>query len=180
MTAAPTPPDLTLTRRRLLLAGLALGVITPAQATGYGLAVVDPAVDAAQVNALLSTGALARQTSLLALRSPNPDIRHFARSEIAEQRGMARAVTGTPDPAIPLGRRGTAILAEAQSLPPSLPADQLYVARQIEGHQRLLALASTYARAGADPDVAAVARGSIPLIRLHLSVLSTLNGALVG
>ena len=165
------------TRRRLLLAGLALGLISPTQVASaqgrFG--------DEAQVNALLVTGGLALQTSAVALqRSPNPDVRAFARSEIAEQRQISAAITGSPRPAVPLGPRAAAILAEAESLPGGLAFDQVYVRRQIEGHRQLRALAGTYAADGGDPEIAAVAQGALPLIQLHLATLRRLDQALVG
>lgn len=175
-----TPLDLS--RRHVLFAALALGVISPAVARAHGFGpAVSPDADAGQVDALLATGALALKTSLIALRrSPNPDVRDFARSEIAEQRGISRAITGSPEANVPLGRRGAAILAEAQSASPGLAADHLYVVRQIEGHRLLLAYAQGYAAQGADPEVAGIARGALPLIKLHLSILNGLNSALSG
>lgn len=163
-------------RRKLLFAGLALGVVTPAQALNGRYAAGGVPPDAAEIDALLATGSLALQTSLVAVQtSPNPDVRAFAQSEIAEQRGIAAAITGAPRPA-PLTPRGAAILAEAQSLPPGLTADRVYVRRQIEGHQQLHALARGYAAQGADPAIAEVARGSLPLIRTHLAILRRLTG----
>jgi putative membrane protein len=170
-----------LSRRHVLFAALAVGVITPATAKARGLGPQSSGPDAGQVRALLATGALALKTSLIALRrSPNPDVREFARSEIAEQRGISRAITGSSEANVPLGRRGTAILAEAQSAPPGLPADRLYVVRQIEGHRLLLAYAQGYSARGADPEVAGIARGAVPLIKLHLSILNGLHGSLHG
>ena len=164
-------------RRKILLAGLTFGLITPAQITSaqarFG--------DEAQVNALLATGGLALRTSVVALqRSPNPDVRSFARSEIAEQRQISAAITGSPRPAVPLGPRAAAILAEAESLPGGLAFDRVYVRQQIDGHRQLLALARTYAATGADPEIAAVAQGALPLIRLHLSILRRLDRNLIG
>ncbi len=172
-------PDLS--RRHVLLAALAVGVITPAAARAHGFDPRGSHADAGQVRALLATGALALKTSLIALRrSPNPEVREFARSEVAEQRGISRAITGSAEANVPLGRRGAAILAEARSAPPGLPADQLYVLRQIEGHRLLLAYAQGYAARGADPEVAGIARGALPLIKLHLSILNGLHGSLHG
>lgn len=160
-------------RRKFLLAGLAFGLITPAQALSGRRA-----PDAAEVNALLATGSLALLTSLIALQtSPNQEVRAFANSEIAEQRGISAAITGSPGPG-PVTARGAAIIAEAQSLPPGLVADQVYVRRQIEGHRQLLALARGYASHGADRQIAAVARGGLPLIRTHLAILRRLNSTL--
>jgi putative membrane protein len=170
-----------LSRRHVLFAAMAVGVITPAAAKAHGLSHQGFDPDAGQVRALLATGALALKTSVIALRrSPNPDLREFARSEIAEQRGISRAITGAAEANVPLGRRGAALLAEAQSAPPGLPADRLYIVRQIEGHRLLLAYAQGYAAQGADPEVAGIARRALPLIKLHLSILNGLHGSLHG
>ena len=159
-------PDIA--RRRLLLAGLALGVITPAEAQSMRNRLrPDPAE-----MALLSTGTLAYVTSVHALQvSRNPDVQRFAQSEIAEQQGISQAVTGSPTPNAPLTPEGRAILAEARQTPPPA-ADRLYIGRQIQGHQQLYALATSYAANGPDRRVAAIAQSAVPLIQNHLGILN--------
>lgn len=165
-------------RRKLLLAGLAFGLVSPAQALSGRYAAGGLPPDAAEIDTLLATGSLALQTSVVAVRtSPNPEVRAFAQSEISEQRGIGAAITGSSRPA-PLTPRGGAILAEAQSLPPGLGADRVYVRRQIDGHRQLQVLARGYAAGGADPAVAEIARRSLPLIRTHLAILRRLTGEL--
>jgi putative membrane protein len=161
------PAEPSLVRRRILLTGLAFGLVTSAEATFAGLP-PSGVPDEAYVGGALTRGALAIRTSLLArARSPNPEIRRFAASEIAEQDAIAAQIGVKPL----FTRREFALLAEQDALPPGLEFDRIYVHRQIEGHRELLALNTAYARSGHDPHLVHIARGALPLIRTHLAVL---------
>ena len=164
-----------LVRRRILLGAIAFGVATPASATfGPGPAGMP---DEAFVAGAITTGGLALQTSLIArAKSPNPDVRAFAQSEINEQTFVAETLGAAPA----FGRRERALIARHRALPGGLGFDRFYVANQIVGHQELLALNSAYARSGADPELRGLSRQTLPLIRTHLAALGDLRGALVG
>ena len=163
-----------LVRRRILLGALAFGVASPARATfgpQYGGVPAE-----AFVAGLITTGSLALQTSLIArAKSPNPDVRAFAQSEINEQTSIAQSLGVAPM----IGRREAILIARHRRLPAGLGFDRFYVRNQIAGHQELFALNSTYARSGADPQLRALSREVLPLIRTHLSVLSEFRAGLV-
>ena len=170
-------PDLV--RRRILLTGLALGLVTPASATYGRLAGPGGVPDEQFVADALTVGALALETSHIArARSPNPDVRAFARSEINEQRGIAASLSGTGIAPV-LGRREAAMIERHRALPPGLAFDRTYVRGKIMGHRELFAVNAAYARSGDEPELVAVARGALPLIRRHLGILNGIDASLV-
>ena len=56
--------------------------------------------------------------------------------------------------------------------------DALFVQTQLMGHQEAYAVHSNYAQNGDDPALRRVARGALPLIRLHMAQLERLQGSM--
>jgi predicted outer membrane protein len=68
------------------------------------------------------------------------------------------------------------MIARIQSTAPGPQYDALFVQTQLMGHQEAYAINSNYAQSGDDPALRRVARGALPLIRLHISQLSRMQG----
>lgn len=178
-----------LVRRRILLTGLAFGLVSPAMAQSVPPVTGSPLSDDLYQGRALSTGSLALETSRIALnRSPSPAVRAFAQEEINEQLGLRQAYasagisTGsTPrvaaDTAVGLNARDAAILQLHQTGSAGTPFDKLYVGTQVDGHRELRLLNQTYAANGADPTLVSIARQALPLIDRHLAILQDINNA---
>ena len=72
------------------------------------------------------------------------------------------------------------MIARIQSTAPGPQYDALFVQAQLMGHQEAYAIHSSYAQSGDDPALRRVARGALPLIRLHISQLSRMQGMMGG
>jgi len=124
----------------------------------------------------LRIGSLALQTSQLAQsRARGYRVREFADFEVAEQTTIAQIIresTGlTPPPPDPMARDVMARLQNARGA----DFERAYVAAQIDGHQKLLAVQDRYLSVGRDPGmrhVAMLARGQI---NEHLRLLSDIR-----
>jgi predicted outer membrane protein len=68
--------------------------------------------------------------------------------------------------------------AQLQSLPPGPQYDASFVQAQLMGHQEAYALHSSYAQNGDDPALRRIARGALPLLRLHISQLTRMQGSM--
>ncbi|AWB22163.1 DUF4142 domain-containing protein [Methylobacterium currus] len=53
--------------------------------------------------------------------------------------------------------------------------DAAFVSASLQGHQEAMMIHGTYARSGEDPALRRIARGALPLIRLHISQLSQMQ-----
>jgi len=178
-----------LVRRRILFTGLMFGLVSPAFAQSVPPVTGSPLSDDLYQGRALSTGTLALETSRIALaKSPSPAVRAFAQEEINEQlafrQAFARAATTTGSvPRVPAGdaaglsSRDATILQLHQTGSAGTPFDKLYVGTQVDGHRELRLLNQTYAENGAEPALAAIAAGALPLIDRHLAILQDLNNA---
>jgi putative membrane protein len=177
-----------LVRRRILLTGLAFGLVSPAMAQSVPPVTGSPLSDDLYQGRALSTGSLALETSRIALaKSPSPAVRAFAQEEINEQLALRQAyaaattTTGsTPRlsaDAAGLSGRDATVLQLHQTGSAGTPFDKLYVGTQIDGHRELRLLNQTYAANGSDPTLAGIARQALPLIDRHLAILQDLNNA---
>ncbi len=178
-----------LVRRRILLTGLMFGLVSPALAQSVPPVTGSPLSDDLYQGRALSTGTLALETSRIALaKSPSPAVRAFAQEEINEQlafrQAFAQAATTTGSvPRVPAGdaaglsSRDATILQLHQTGSAGTPFDKIYIGTQVDGHRELRLLNQTYAANGAEPALAAIAAGALPLIDRHLAILQDLNNA---
>ncbi|MGH1588685.1 DUF4142 domain-containing protein [Methylobacterium phyllosphaerae] len=68
------------------------------------------------------------------------------------------------------------ILSQLTAMPPGPQYDATFVADSLQGHQEALAINGSYAQSGEDPGLRRIARGALPLINLHISQLSQMQG----
>lgn len=72
------------------------------------------------------------------------------------------------------------ILSQLTAMPPGPQYDATFVANSLQGHQEALAIHGSYAQSGEDPGLRRIARGALPLINLHISQLSRMQGRTAG
>lgn len=72
------------------------------------------------------------------------------------------------------------ILSQLTAMPPGPQYDATFVADSLHGHQEALAIHGSYAQSGEDPGLRRIAQGALPLIRLHISQLSQMQGRMGG
>lgn len=159
--------------RNLLLGALAIGV--PGQALAQAMAQMG---DAERMHATdtLRVGSLALQTSQIAqTKAQKPKVKEFAGFEVTEQTTIAQIINETS------GLTPPAPDAEARAVMERLQAarggafDTAYIAAQIDGHQKLLAIQERYLSTGRNPHmrhVAMLARGQI---KEHLQLLNDMR-----
>ena len=67
------------------------------------------------------------------------------------------------------------ILAQLSGMQPGPQYDAAFVNASLQGHQEAMAIHGSYAESGEDPGLRRIARGALPLIRLHLSQLANVQ-----
>ncbi len=72
------------------------------------------------------------------------------------------------------------MIARIQSTAPGPQYDALFVQTQLMGHHEAYAVHSNYAQSGDDPALRRVARGTLPLLRLHISQLTRMQSMMGG
>ena len=72
------------------------------------------------------------------------------------------------------------ILSQLTAMAPGPQYDATFVADSLQGHQEALAIHGSYAQSGEDPGLRRIARGALPLIQLHISQLSQMQGRAAG
>ncbi|RVU15031.1 DUF4142 domain-containing protein [Methylobacterium oryzihabitans] len=72
------------------------------------------------------------------------------------------------------------IQAQLAGLQPGPQYDATFVGASLQGHQEALAIHGSYAESGEDPNLRRIARGALPLIRLHISQLSQMQRMMGG
>jgi predicted outer membrane protein len=72
------------------------------------------------------------------------------------------------------------MIARIKSMAPGPQYDAAFVNTQLMGHQEAYAIHSSYAQTGDDPALRRIARGALPLIRLHIAQLNRLQGSMGG
>ncbi|MDB5512436.1 MAG: hypothetical protein JWR08_1919 [Enterovirga sp.] len=93
--------------------------------------------------------------------------------------GTAAAAAGTlfglaPDQMTSDAQKA-AIVSQIRAMPPGPAFDATFVQIQLQGHQEAYAIHSGYAQNGDDPALRRVARGALPLLRLHISQLTRMQ-----
>lgn len=87
--------------------------------------------------------------------------------------GAAGAVLGGV-PMTPDGQKAQ-MVAQLQATPAGPSFDAAFVEAQLMGHKEALAIHGTYAQSGDNPALRRVARGALPLIRLHIAQLTRMQ-----
>lgn len=90
--------------------------------------------------------------------------------------GAVGTVLGVPPGAMTSDAQKAEMAGRLRAMPPGPDFDGMYVQAQLMGHQEALAIHGSYAQSGDDPGLRRVARSALPLIRLHISQLSRMQG----
>ncbi|MDN3569830.1 DUF4142 domain-containing protein [Methylobacterium longum] len=96
--------------------------------------------------------------------------------------GVAGGVLGIalPPSGMTTDAQKAQILSQLSAMPPGPQYDATFVANSLQGHQEALAIHGSYAQSGEDPGLRRIARGALPLINLHISQLSQIQGRMGG
>jgi predicted outer membrane protein len=96
--------------------------------------------------------------------------------------GVAGGVLGIAPPpgGMTTDAQKAQILSQLTAMPPGPQYDATFVADSLQGHQEALAIHGSYAQSGEDPGLRRIARGALPLINLHISQLSQMQGRAAG
>lgn len=94
--------------------------------------------------------------------------------------GTAGAIVGGALGPMTSDAQKAQFVAQIRDMPPGPGFDAAFVNAQLMGHQEALALHGTYAQSGDDPVLRRVARGALPLIRLHISQLTRMQRMMGG
>jgi putative membrane protein len=78
--------------------------------------------------------------------------------------------SGLPTTPPPMAADKQAMLTELQSKQ-GADFDRTYMAQQTQAHREALALQSSYAMGGADPNLKAAASQIVPVVKMHISML---------
>ena len=87
-------------------------------------------------------------------------------------------VLGVPAGAMTTPDQKAQMVAQIQSMPAGPQFDATFVNTQLMAHQEAYALHSSYAQNGDDPMLRRIARGALPLLRLHISQLTRLQASM--
>jgi putative membrane protein len=118
-------------------------------------------------------------------QSQNPRVRAFAQQMIdahtRTQQDICTAATasGLAPPPLAMSSDQAALLSALQSLR-GTDFDQAYARQQVLAHDQALAVEQSYAAAGTDPNLTALARVGTPLIQHHLEMAQQIRSALGG
>jgi len=96
--------------------------------------------------------------------------------------GVAGGVLGIAPPpgGMTTDAQKAQILSQLTARAPGPQYDATFVAVSLQGHQEALAIHGSYAQSGEDPGLRRIARGALPLIQLHISQLSQMQGRAAG
>jgi putative membrane protein len=162
-----------LMERRHVILGMAAASLLPVAgqtfAQGNG-------IEKDKLKALMG-GDFATATSELATtKAKNRMVKTFAELEIAEQAAVAEAFGSKPG-AAGLSEKHAAMVQKLQAAEGS-QFDLMYIDRQIDGHEELLAIHKTYARSGDDPMARGASIVGVTGIQSHLVMLKTIKSTL--
>ena len=99
--------------------------------------------------------------------------------------GTVGGVLGVPSPGSAPGgmtsdEQKAQILGQLSGLQGGPQYDAAFIDASLQGHREALALHGSYAEGGEDPALRRIARGAVPLIRLHISQLSQMQRMMGG
>jgi putative membrane protein len=114
---------------------------------------------------------------LAATKAASPRIREFGSRMVTDHTKSTAMViaaakkSGLPtSPPPPLKADQQAMLTDLQSQT-GAAFDKTYLSQQLTAHQEALALQSSYANGGDDPNLKATARRIVPVVQMHLGML---------
>ncbi|WP_407529076.1 DUF4142 domain-containing protein [Methylobacterium oryzisoli] len=93
--------------------------------------------------------------------------------------GVVGGVLGAPG-AMTSDEQKAAILSQLSGLQPGPQYDATFVNASLQGHREAQAIHGSYAESGEDPALRRIARGALPLIRLHISQLTQMQRMMGG
>jgi predicted outer membrane protein len=95
--------------------------------------------------------------------------------------GAVGGVLGAPPPGgMTSDEQKAQILSQLSGMQPGPQYDAAFVNASLQGHQEAYAIHGGYAETGEDPQLRRIARGAIPLIQLHISQLTKMQGMMGG
>jgi putative membrane protein len=186
---------MTMMKRRVVLAGIAAAVTTPAfaqnpSARGAGSASADD--EKQWIAQTMPIGALSLAVSRIAEQKVRfPKLKEFAQFEVGEQETVADVlkslenpgqVSGTVKPPseaelqASLDQNAKQTVEKMRSAPAGAVFDREYLEAQIQGHEQLLRIQEDYLKSGrglGSVNVAKLARG---MIKEHLQLLADIRG----
>jgi putative membrane protein len=118
-------------------------------------------------------------------QSQNAQIKAFAKQMIedhtraSESLRQAVLASGLPPPPEAMSSDQAAMLSALQSLRGS-EFDRAYANQQVLAHNQALAVEQSYAAAGTDPNVVAVAKSGVQMIQHHLQMVQRIRDKLGG
>jgi putative membrane protein len=116
-------------------------------------------------------------------QSHDPSVRAFAQAMIADHArssaalGQAAAASGLAPPPLAMSSDQAAMLSALQSLR-GADFDKAYARQQVLAHSQALAVAQSFATAGADRRLREAARSTAPMIRRHFDRARQISAAL--
>ncbi|BAQ49696.1 DUF4142 domain-containing protein [Methylobacterium aquaticum] len=126
------------------------------------------------------------------LAGPGGLVGGLVAAPLAVAGGVAGAAAGTVGGVLGVTSPGSApggmasdeqkaqILGQLSGLQGGPQYDAAFVDASLQGHREALALHGSYAEGGEDPALRRIARGAVPLIRLHISQLSQMQRMMGG
>lgn len=181
--------------RRILLAGSAIGAF--GLTAGRAFAQADAAMGEAETKHAEQTGMVGAlsllQSRKAAVQATDAKVKQFAEWEVAEQETVGDILksmkSGSPEAqgalVPPTDEEAMAMVAEAdQAKLEELGAlsgvdfDKAYVAANLEGHQKLLAIQEEYLTSGTNREHLSVAKLARGTIKEHIAHLEELQGLL--
>ena len=118
-------------------------------------------------------------------QSRDPGVRGFAQrmiddhARLGETVRQAAAAAGLPPPPEAMSGDHAAMLSALQGLRGS-DFDQAYARQQVLAHRQALAVARSFAAAGAEANLRRAAQSAAPMIRQHLEMAEQMRAALGG
>jgi len=176
--------------RRIIVAGLAALIASPslAQSQQQGTGIGD--AENRYMNQLMPLGSLALASSRVALqKAGDPNLKEFARFEVAEQETIADVVKSIQNPGTMRGevkqasdaevrqhldQQGQNSLQRLQSMQ-GADFDREYLRAQIDGHNELLKLQEEYLKSGRNLLIVNTAKLARGMIKEHLQILADIE-----
>lgn len=95
--------------------------------------------------------------------------------------GAVGGILGAPPPGgMTSDEQKAQLLSQLGGMQPGPQYDAAFVSASLQGHQEAYAIHGSYAESGEDPQLRRIARGAIPLIQLHISQLTKMQGMMGG
>lgn len=161
-----------------LSAGLAAAQTSPAQPTA-GANTAPGTGERRHANDSLAAGAVALETSRIAIAKAGGSARRFAQLEVAEQETLAAVLKQRGhEPQQGLEAPGQAMVDRLKNTAGGAGFDKAYIEHQLEGHRRLLEIQEAYLADGKEAYSRAVAMLARGHIREHIQDLELIQSEL--